>query len=753
MTIPNFNTLQNKERRYQTKETNKTMTKRSATINMPPGIFGKYDEVFKEKIGRTVGGPEDLSSSEPTMTQHKGNCSAGFKCVCMDMPLTNRHRCFVCGFAVHVECAMELAMTPKCHTNNAHCDLFCFGCAFALKFAVTKEEVPLNKKPLQQFIRPKYPPLKLVDTALGRMAITRQPQEDTPMEEEKGEQYKMITVPLDLTEEIMDDESSATTRTKMNKMPAGAEKVDQAEEESFKVYINLRLKIDGNPSPKDTATTFKLLFERCKTWLTGIQQMEPTFKLHTADPTAKTQRVVHDIKDFPEKLDELKSFFKGARPSAEGGYQYLKVLGSAKGTTKAFINSVDWMHRDRKENINICQVQAYETQIIGWLLYSHRQIQEKVLKEEICKLEPHLQQFDLRFMRITDGKPLGDRDSRQEPKALHVEVSTKEADLAKQVFSKVYGTKVTEWPRGIRLRWVPAYTTYANTTSVQRYHNLRNRQAGWNKQLQSKTVHQIVNIDAKNLNKGSESMHQALMRIIPTTGNVNTSLFFSVEEAWKGGGYVFTYHPDKREEASATIRGLYARMRATYDSDELMNVFTPNAVEEGQRMKWDPINLIAISEEDNMIEELLDLDEDMQFVENTPYWSRDVVVYQKDKFGTDEATAASFGSKRSTASHPTHPAKRSRTDNSIAGSTSTASSLTANTKATFETRISKMEASNKKIETLLIDLIQRLPGNNNPNTPPHTNQPMEISTTTQGSTISPLGRSIAESPRGDMATK
>lgn len=114
------------------------------------------------------------------------------------------------------------------------------------------------------------------------------------------------------------------------------------------------------------------------------------------------------------------------------------------------------------------------------------------LKEAIKKVEPHLQQFDLRFMRITDGKPLGDRESRGEPKSLHVEVSASDAELAKRVFSQIYGTKATAWPRGIRLRWIPAYNTYANTKSVERFLDLRNRQAGWHKQLQAKTVHQLV---------------------------------------------------------------------------------------------------------------------------------------------------------------------------------------------------------------------------------------------------------------------
>lgn len=239
---------------------------------------------------------------------------------------------------------------------------------------------------------------------------------------------------------------------------------------------------------------------------------------------------------------------------------------------------------------------------------------------------------------------------------------------------------------------------------------------------------------------------------MPQSGNTNTALFFSIEEAWKGGGYVFTFHPDKREEANATIRGLYARMRSIFDPQELMNVFTPNAVEEGQRMTWDPKTNSAISEEDKMIEELMDLDQDMTFQSQpTQYDSREVVVYQKDNFGTDEATAASFNTKWSTDSKASHPAKRTHTTPSGNDSISTASSLTATTKATLETRITKMESSHKNIEQMLVILIQKLRSDYKRSDESLMDQPMEISTNTPMNNISPLGKSTAESHTGDLA--
>lgn len=132
---------------------------------------------------------------------------------------------------------------------------------------------------------------------------------------------------------------------------------------------------------------------------------------------------------------------------------------------KSFICTVDWMHQDRKESINICNVQTFETTFLRWLLYSHRQINVERLKEEIKKIELALKQFNLRFMRISETEtPL--RDTTDDPRALHLEVSMADSNLARGVFSQVYGSKAMAWPQGVRLRWISAHNTFANAVSA-----------------------------------------------------------------------------------------------------------------------------------------------------------------------------------------------------------------------------------------------------------------------------------------------
>jgi hypothetical protein len=102
------------------------------------------------------------------------------------------------------------------------------------------------------------------------------------------------------------------------------------------------------------------------------------------------------------------------------------------------------------------------------------------------------------------------------------------------------------------------------------------------------------------------------MKIPSSTGNKTLPLFLSINKSWKGSRYTFSFHPDKNDEASMTIKGLYARL-AHVHGGKIHNYFTPPAIEAGVRMTWDPITKKVSLEEDREVVDLLGLDGDMTF--------------------------------------------------------------------------------------------------------------------------------------------
>jgi hypothetical protein len=87
-----------------------------------------------------------------------------------------------------------------------------------------------------------------------------------------------------------------------------------------------------------------------------------------------------------------------------------------------------------------------------------------------------------------------------------------------------------------------------------------------------------------------------------------------IDKSWKGGGCTFLFHPNKRDEANLTIKGMYARLAHTY-GDKINKSFTPPAIEAGMRMTWDPMTKKVFSEEDQEeVTALLNLDDDMTII-------------------------------------------------------------------------------------------------------------------------------------------
>ena len=117
-----------------------------------------------------------------------------------------------------------------------------------------------------------------------------------------------------------------------------------------------------------------------------MQVMDDTFKLHTVDPNFKSQKVMHHPNDFPSnKLAELKEFFKGARPIPEGGKLFLKIKASFKQSTKELVGNAQWAHSEKKELFRESSIQACNVDIVGWMLYSTRNMDKETLQAALSK--------------------------------------------------------------------------------------------------------------------------------------------------------------------------------------------------------------------------------------------------------------------------------------------------------------------------------------------------------------------------------
>jgi hypothetical protein len=83
-------------------------------------------------------------------------------------------------------------------------------------------------------------------------------------------------------------------------------------------FIDVQIKLDPIKTTKPINAK-NACINRCKTWLSEIQEVKPSFKLHPVDPAEQNQIILHAVSDFPKTLTDLKIFFKNARPIMKGG--------------------------------------------------------------------------------------------------------------------------------------------------------------------------------------------------------------------------------------------------------------------------------------------------------------------------------------------------------------------------------------------------------------------------------------------------
>ena len=160
--------------------------------------------------------------------------------------------------------------------------------------------------------------------------------------------------------------------------------------------MTVHLNIEKPPDNATPAEILSIMSSRLENWVRDIQGIDNMFKLHTVDPKYHTQQVLHDLKDFPkEKLMDIKSFFKGARPLPHGGKLFLRIKASFKQATYELVRNAEWFHTAKKELFRKADIQASHVDIVGWLLYSTRGMHKEKLQailQHTIRLKTH---FDL----------------------------------------------------------------------------------------------------------------------------------------------------------------------------------------------------------------------------------------------------------------------------------------------------------------------------------------------------------------------
>jgi hypothetical protein len=191
--------------------------------------------------------------------------------------------------------------------------------------------IALKLKTLQRKLR--QPPTQQPTANLQQ---TLQPRHHKKTDENQQTATSVQDVPKDIETNDMDNNISqddATVDAGNSRATPQSSTPINASTTISKKYMDVQIKLEKVKSTKPI-DALNACREQCKSWLEEIQQIE------TNNPN---QTILHAIKDFPQDFNDLKTFFKNAKPIMKGGTMlYLKILASFDGEPNQLLSKVIW---------------------------------------------------------------------------------------------------------------------------------------------------------------------------------------------------------------------------------------------------------------------------------------------------------------------------------------------------------------------------------------------------------------------------
>jgi hypothetical protein len=283
------------------------------------------------------------------------------------MPLNTHHRCAVCNYCLHGDCGIELKETEKNKAPFSH-KAICFVCidriqaGRLIKLDKTQgtQFISLRQHKVFKLVQSIYKPVKLIDpvpfddnnddidyssdnpdifiagknpeynvtakdiTRNIKATNTTKNTNNTTTAQPEPQKNPPKTSPLKETTAIDEDSDEDTVDVGNSRATPHSSTPKNAATIIFTKFINVQIKLDPIKTTKPIGA-INACINRCKIWLSEIQEIEPSFKLHPVDPPEQNQTILHAVSDFPKNLTDLKVSFKNARSIMKGGQLYRKT--------------------------------------------------------------------------------------------------------------------------------------------------------------------------------------------------------------------------------------------------------------------------------------------------------------------------------------------------------------------------------------------------------------------------------------------
>jgi hypothetical protein len=178
--------------------------------------------------------------------------------------------------------------------------------------------------------------------------------QDTTMENESKEEEQSM--------DIEDQEGYSDDDT----VPQSTKDITNGKSMTHRSHSTVPSTLQSENQPPEVIAMLK---KQLLQFMTDVQEMVPSFKLHAINPEAKNIMTLDSPQKLPETLLEIQDIFLNAKPLRKGGKLYMKVLVSHDCSTETLITQTDWFHQEQKKRFKKCVIQVPYTANAGWLQY------------------------------------------------------------------------------------------------------------------------------------------------------------------------------------------------------------------------------------------------------------------------------------------------------------------------------------------------------------------------------------------------
>lgn len=368
----------------------------------------------------------------------------------------------------------------------------------------------------------------------------------------------------------------------------------------YATRMDVKFKLKPSNSPEQE------LLDQFTSWFIKAKSVDKDLVVYPYSKKDREDSAVKSITkpaEIPRTIEKLRMYCTRCWANAAGGDAHGSMYIGSKLPFTKLLDELTQHLKDTKSGMYAAGLQVEKTSVLGWLMMSTDKMSLQSLREEIKEITGVNVGLRWRVIMLPEKGKIAPENRVM---AIHMEIDKLRYLVDYPPLHSLYrAQRTTGFPLGVRMRLVPQADKANSRSTIFLMDNFRNFQKKFAMNVASLRTTDIVGVDAAI--SGTEVTLRNMIMKLKSSSDPDHSLVHSVDRAFRGQAYYFTYIKEFEEEVRTAVPGLLLRFREQVPSaswSKLNRCFTPECQERMKMSKWDKVKQEVIAQEDVLTQEL-----------------------------------------------------------------------------------------------------------------------------------------------------